>query len=247
MPPNRPCRLPSAWTGRCAAPDTSQDDPIASAMRLRGAPVIEAQSAPRVVSVSARGSVLMVTSVMAPERAPGARHQLAEIVAGDVLHHAAAGLEGLAAAGHRCHAEEMVARGARLDPARSGQIGSEHAADRADAGRAAQQRAVIRRFEGELLALAATSASISAIGVPARADSTSSSGSYRVTPVRPDRSSVRSDWDGRPMPRLLPRPATSSVLLSASAQTTASSTSFASRGFSRSKIVVPTCQVRGKA
>ena len=53
------------------------------------------------------------------ERAPGAGEQLAEVVAGDVLHHPAAGLEGLAAARHRRHAKEVIARGARLEPART--------------------------------------------------------------------------------------------------------------------------------
>ena len=89
------------------------------------------------------------------ERAPGAGEQLAEVVAGDVLHHAAAGLEGLAAARNRRQAEEMIARGAGLDAARAGEVGGERAAERARAGRPAEQRAVIHRLEGELLALAA--------------------------------------------------------------------------------------------
>ena len=46
------------------------------------------------------------------KRAPGAGNRLAEIVAGDVLHHAAAGFEGLAPAVHARHPEQMVARGA---------------------------------------------------------------------------------------------------------------------------------------
>src|SRR6185437_13516478 len=79
-----------------------------------------------------------------------------------------------------------------------------------------------------------SSASISASGVPTLADSTSSSGSYSVTPERPDRSSVRSVWLGRPMARLLPEPAISNALPPPSAQRTASSTSLASRGLSRS-------------
>jgi len=63
------------------------------------------------------------------KRAPGACHQLAEIVAGDVLHHAAAGLEGLGPARHRRHPEEMIARCARLDAARAGEVRGQHTAD----------------------------------------------------------------------------------------------------------------------
>ena len=54
--------------------------------------------------------------------------------------------------------------------------------------------------------------------MPARADSTSSSGSYSVTPESPERSSVRSVWLGRPMARLLPCPASSNALSLPSAQ-----------------------------
>ena len=65
------------------------------------------------------------------ERAEAAGEQLAQIVAGDVLDHAPARLDQIAAPGHRLHAEEVVARGAGLDPARTGEIAGEHAADRA--------------------------------------------------------------------------------------------------------------------
>ena len=85
------------------------------------------------------------------ERAPGAGEQLAQVVAGDVLHHAPARLEGLAAAGDRREAEEMIARGAGLDAARAGEVRGERAADRAAPGRAAEQRAVIHRLERQLL------------------------------------------------------------------------------------------------
>src|SRR5262245_59673784 len=77
--------------------------------------------------------------------------------------------------------------------------------------------------------LAATSASISASGVPAFAESTSSSGSYSVTPLRPERSSVRSVCAGRPIARLEPWPTISAALPSASSHCTAASTSLASR------------------
>ena len=87
------------------------------------------------------------------ERAPGTRHQLAEVVAGDVLHHPAAGLEDFAAAGHRGEAEEVVACGAGLDPARAGQVRRQRAADGAAAAAAAEDGAIVHRLEGELLAL----------------------------------------------------------------------------------------------
>src|SRR5262249_53876890 len=79
-----------------------------------------------------------------------------------------------------------------------------------------------------------SSVSISASGVPARAESTSSAGSYSVTPLSAERSSVRSVWLGRPTARLVPCPASSSAFSLPSAQRTASSTSFASRGFNTS-------------
>ena len=86
------------------------------------------------------------------ERATGTREQLAEVVAGDVLHHLAAGLEAVAEARHRMRAEQMVARPARLDPARPGQPRADHAADGPEPGRPEQRRG-IHRLEGELLVL----------------------------------------------------------------------------------------------
>ena len=56
------------------------------------------------------------------ERAVGAREQLADIVAGHVLDHPAAGLEALAPPAHRVHAEEVIARSACLDPARAREV-----------------------------------------------------------------------------------------------------------------------------
>ena len=52
-----------------------------------------------VVSVSAAGSTLKVTSVSTASVPQEPAMQLRQIVAGDVLHHPAAGLERLAAAG----------------------------------------------------------------------------------------------------------------------------------------------------
>jgi hypothetical protein len=86
------------------------------------------------------------------QRAPRAGHELAEVVAGDVLHHPPPGLEGLAAARHRREAQEMIARRAGLDPAWAGKVGGERAADRTLAGRSTEQRPVVHRLEGELLA-----------------------------------------------------------------------------------------------
>ncbi len=87
------------------------------------------------------------------QRPPGAGHEFAKIVAGDVLDHAAARFERLAAAGNSGKAEEMIAGRAGFDPTRAGQIGGDRAADRACTRRTVQQRAVIHRFERELLAL----------------------------------------------------------------------------------------------
>ena len=87
------------------------------------------------------------------QRPPGARHQLAEVVPCDVLHHAAAGLEGLAPPRHRRKSKEVVARGSGLDPARTGHVGGEHTADGAAPGGAAEQRAVVHGLEGQLLVL----------------------------------------------------------------------------------------------
>ena len=49
--------------------------------------------------------------------------------AGDVLHHAAAGLEDLAAPVDRPHAQQMVARGADVDAPRARHVGGEDAGD----------------------------------------------------------------------------------------------------------------------
>ena len=87
------------------------------------------------------------------ERSPGAREQLAEVVAGDVLDHPPARLEHLAAAADRAHAEKMVARGACLEAARTREIGRHAAAERRPVGLRAEQRSEIRRLEGENLAV----------------------------------------------------------------------------------------------
>ena len=87
------------------------------------------------------------------QRAERSGHQLAQVVAGDVLHHPAAGFEGLAPAADADEAEEMVARRAGLDAPRPGQVGHQDAAERLLPGRTAEQRAEVRRLESELLAV----------------------------------------------------------------------------------------------
>ena len=80
------------------------------------------------------------------ERAVGACEQLADIVAGHVLDHAAAGLEALAPPAHRVHAEEVIARCPRLDPTRAREIAGERTAQSGAFGRA-EQRRIVRRLE----------------------------------------------------------------------------------------------------
>ena len=139
--------------GRCAAADTSQDDAIAADIAALALRVVEAEHEHGRFGLRARQHLDRHLGHRR-ERAERARQQLAEIVAGDVLHHAAAGLEGLGAARHRREAEEMIARGAGLDPPRARQIRRERAAERAGVGRPAEDRAVVHRLEGELLAFA---------------------------------------------------------------------------------------------
>ena len=124
----RPSNHDATWSGRCAAAETSQDEPMAAAMAAQA----RASSRPStitVASVSGLGQHLDGDVGHGGERAPGAGQHLAHVVAGDVLHHAAAGLDGLGAAGDGGDAEEMIARGAGLDAARAGEIGSDGAAD----------------------------------------------------------------------------------------------------------------------
>jgi hypothetical protein len=85
------------------------------------------------------------------ERAPGTGEALGQIVAGDVLHHAPARLERLAASGDGVYAEHVVAGSPRLDPPRAADVAGEHAADRAAPARSAVEWAEIHRLEGERL------------------------------------------------------------------------------------------------
>src|SRR6185369_2052061 len=104
--------------------ETSKGEPSAAVM----ARLAVTSSRPRSTSVrslSGRGITFSVTSVMTAS----VPQELARIVAGNVLHHLAAGLEAVAEARDRVRAEQMIARPARLDPARSGEPRRDHAAD----------------------------------------------------------------------------------------------------------------------
>ena len=101
----------------------------------------------------------------------------------------------------------MVARGARLQPPRAGEIAGEHAADALPAGLRRRAGAVVRRLERQLLAaLGELGLDQRPAACPAAADITSSSGSYRLMPARPSRLTACAASTGRPSPRLLPRP-----------------------------------------
>ena len=80
-----------------------------------------------------------------PARAPS------EIVAGDVLHHPSAGLDDLAPAIDRRHAENVIARRAGKDAPTARVIGGDHAADRGLARAVAEHGPKIDRLEGERL------------------------------------------------------------------------------------------------
>ncbi len=125
---------------------------MAAAMALQAAAVIEPEHHYRCLGFRAR-QCLDRDLGQRRERAPGARHQLAEIVAGHVLHHPAAGLEGLAPPRYRRETEEVVARGASLDPARARHVGGKDTADGAAPGGTAKQRAIVHGLESELLTL----------------------------------------------------------------------------------------------
>src|SRR5262249_53522318 len=74
-----------------------------------------------------------------------------EVIAGDVLHHPAAGSDSLAATVHRLNPEHVVARRTRQNAPAAGDIGGKHAADRGLTRSKAKHRPKIDRFEGKLL------------------------------------------------------------------------------------------------
>ena len=85
------------------------------------------------------------------KRPPGAREQLGEIVAGDVLHHLAAGFEDLPASVDAAEAQQVIPRGAGGKPPRAREI-AHHGADQCPLpGFLAEQWSEIRRFEGQHL------------------------------------------------------------------------------------------------
>ncbi len=86
------------------------------------------------------------------QRAPAARQAAAQVVAGDVLHDAAAGLEDLAAPVDAAHAEQVVAGSADADAAGAGQVGGEHAGDGALVRLPAVEHGELDRLEGQHLA-----------------------------------------------------------------------------------------------
>jgi hypothetical protein len=71
----------------------------------------------------------------------------------------------------------MIARGARLDAARTRRFAASAPPIVPRPAVRAEDRAVVHRLERKLLVVRASSASISAIGVPALAERISSSGS----------------------------------------------------------------------
>ena len=115
-PRRRACRSATRAatpSGRCAAPETSALEPSASAMARGRLLVGQAAHDQRRLGLGGRQHLEGDVGDDG-ERAPGAGHQLRQVVAGDVLDDAAARLEGLAAAGDGVDAEHMVARRARL-------------------------------------------------------------------------------------------------------------------------------------
>ena len=83
--------------------------------------------------------------------APGAGQQLGEIVAGDVLHHLAARLEGLAASVDAAEAQQVIARRTGRQPPRPGEISHDGADQCPLPGFPAEQRPEVGRLEGQHL------------------------------------------------------------------------------------------------
>ena len=138
-------------SGTCAAPETSNGEPSAAVIARLAVDIVEPAQHQRALALRPRHH-LQRHFGHDRERAPGPRQQLAEIVAGDVLHDPAAGLETVAEAGHRLRAKQMVAGAAGLDAARTGEAGADHAADGAGRRRA-QQRRGVDRLERKMLIL----------------------------------------------------------------------------------------------
>ncbi len=86
------------------------------------------------------------------ERAIGSRHELRQIVARHVLDDAAARLERLAASGDAVKSQEMVARGALANTARTREVGCDRTAQGRAGIFAAEKFPPVARLEGEHLA-----------------------------------------------------------------------------------------------
>ena len=78
-----------------------------------------------------RGQCLDCDLVHHAQRTERTAHQFRQIIAGDILHHLAAGLERLGAAGHSLEAEKIVPCRSRSEAARTGNVGRDQPADRA--------------------------------------------------------------------------------------------------------------------
>ena len=104
-----------------------------------------------------------------------AGEQLAQVEPGDVLQHAAAGVDRFAVPGHRADAEHVVAHRTPGDAARAGEIGGDHAAESLLFARAGRRREV-GRFGDQVLAVLGERGFDLGSGVPARAEMTSSFG-----------------------------------------------------------------------
>ena len=123
----RAVSLPAA--GRCAAPVTEKGEPSAAESAAIARAVVEAGEDERRLGLRRRQDLEGHLGEHA-ERAVRAGEELHQVVAGDVLHHPAAGLDDLAAAGDGADADQAVAGGAGLDAARTGEIGRGDRADR---------------------------------------------------------------------------------------------------------------------
>jgi hypothetical protein len=158
-----------------AAPDTSCGLPMAAHIALTAA------SSERPCSTSVRvwsgaGSTFTDTSSSTASVPHEPAKKLGEVVAGDVLHHLAARLEGLAAAVDAAEAQQVIARRAGREAARAGEV-AHHRADQGALPRSLPSSGP--RSGGSKASIWlrwASSASTSRIGVPARRVTTSSSG-----------------------------------------------------------------------
>src|SRR5476649_773839 len=112
----------------CTAPETSCGLPIAAHIAVTAA----VSPRPRSTSVrvwSGAGSVFTETS-SSTASVPQEPDHLGKIVAGDVLHHLAAGLEGLATAVDAAEAQQVITRRTGGQTPRTGEISGERAYQR---------------------------------------------------------------------------------------------------------------------